>query len=74
MDNTKYLQLMFVWKNVGEYALINSVTPLYQKLHHILSITLLLGSKAETVLLKQLCYTQTKEARLGSSVGCMSNW
>ena len=29
-------------------------------IHHNLFITLLLGSKAETVLAKQLCYIQTK--------------
>ena len=32
--------------------------------HHNLSITLLLGSKTETVLVKQLCHIQTKIHRL----------
>ena len=41
---------------------IASTLPVTHNVHHI--ITLLLGSKAETVLVKQPCYIQTKMYRL----------
>ena len=54
--------------NNNQHSLSSVLNQPFRDIHHNLFITLLLGSKAETVLVKHQCYIQTKMSWLNIKI------